>query len=139
MSSDIWADLRSSRLLFLFLSFLYLIGFTETYWSQKVLTPAPLGPWLRHVVNLALILIFALQHSVMARPGFKKAWTRIIPESVERSTYVLLSTLALICLALWQPMPGVIWDAVAQVLHGAHHRFLPVGAVFCLDLHDRPF
>ncbi|MGB1005736.1 MAG: hypothetical protein ACPGVX_01080, partial [Thalassobaculaceae bacterium] len=103
---------------FFFLSFLYLIGFLGNLLVPKSINTGTAGSMAASaVINLALILIFALQHSVMARPGFKKAWTRIIPESIERSTYVLLSTLALILLmALWQPMPGVIWDASGSSL-----------------------
>jgi protein-S-isoprenylcysteine O-methyltransferase Ste14 len=62
------------------------------------------------LVNSGLVLLFGLQHSVMARPGFKKAWTRIVPASVERSTYLLFSCAALALLFWkWQPMGGVIW------------------------------
>ena len=63
------------------------------------------------VVNALLLLVFALQHSVMARPAFKAWLTKYIPTAAERSTYVLMSSLALILLfCFWQPMGGVIWD-----------------------------
>jgi len=76
------------------------------------------------VVNLALLTLFAVQHSGMARPGFKRWWTRVVPEPIERSTYVLLTCFAMWALfAFWQPMPTVIWEtqrpfgqAVLQVM-----------------------
>jgi protein-S-isoprenylcysteine O-methyltransferase Ste14 len=62
-------------------------------------------------INVALLGVFALQHSIMAGKWFKDAWTRIIPPAAERSTYVLFSSIALLLLfANWQPMGGVIWD-----------------------------
>lgn len=62
------------------------------------------------VVNLALIGLFGLQHSLMARPWFKARWTRLVPEPVERSTYVLLASLALAVLMWgWRPLPDVVW------------------------------
>ncbi len=62
------------------------------------------------MVNLLLMSVFAIQHSVMARRQFKQWWTKFVPKSVERSTYVLFSSLALILLcAMWRPMPTVIW------------------------------
>ena len=62
-------------------------------------------------INAGLVLAFALQHSVMARPAFKKIWTQIIPEPIERSTYVLCSCIALgALLYFWQPLGGVVWD-----------------------------
>ena len=63
------------------------------------------------IVNLLLMSVFALQHSVMARKPFKQWWTQFVPKSVERSTYVLLSSLALMLLFWqWRPMPAVIWQ-----------------------------
>lgn len=62
-------------------------------------------------INLALLTVFALQHSVMARKGFKAWWTRIVPRAAERSTYTLFSSIALLAMFwFWQPMGGVIWD-----------------------------
>jgi methanethiol S-methyltransferase len=72
----------------------------------------PLLPAL--AVNAALVLVFGLQHSVMARPWFKRYWTRVIPEPIERSTYVLLSNVALAALMiLWQPIDTVVWEVPA--------------------------
>jgi protein-S-isoprenylcysteine O-methyltransferase Ste14 len=72
--------------------------------------------WL---VDLLLLTLFALQHSIMARPEFKKWWTKIVPWAVERSTYVLFASASLIVLfAFWRPLPGVIWDVQNIVLSG---------------------
>jgi protein-S-isoprenylcysteine O-methyltransferase Ste14 len=63
------------------------------------------------LIDLGLLGLFALQHCVMARPAFKRVWTRVVPEPVERSTYVLASSLALIVLFWqWRPLGGVVWD-----------------------------
>jgi protein-S-isoprenylcysteine O-methyltransferase Ste14 len=63
------------------------------------------------LTDLALLMLFAIQHSVMARPAFKRWWTRFIPEPAERSTYVLASSLALIVLfAFWRPLGGIVWS-----------------------------
>ena len=63
------------------------------------------------VINVALMVLFGLQHSVMARPGFKRVLTRVIPRAAERSTYVLLSGIVLILIAAWwQPLPGFVWQ-----------------------------
>jgi protein-S-isoprenylcysteine O-methyltransferase Ste14 len=63
------------------------------------------------IVDLGLLAIFAIQHSVMARPRFKQWWTQIVPQPVERSTYVLFSSVALFAVfALWQPLGGAIWN-----------------------------
>lgn len=95
-----------------FVTFLYAIGFVEGMVVPKHIDSGAVGPISEALlVNVALMSLFAIQHSVMARRQFKEWWTQYVPKTVERSTYVLLSSLVLIVLfAHWQPIPGVVWQ-----------------------------
>lgn len=100
-----------------FITFLYAIGFIGNIFVPVTIDSAPKGPLTTSLlINFALLAIFAVQHSVMARPAFKQWWTTIIPTVIERSTYVLFSSLALIALfVFWQPLGGIVWSVSSPV------------------------
>lgn len=109
-----------------FATLLYAIGFIGNLWVPKSIDSAREAPLVvALLINAALIGVFAVQHSVMARPAFKRWWTRIIPQAAERSTYILLSSVALIALfAFWEPIGGVVWSIESRVgqalIYGAY-------------------
>jgi len=97
-----------------FTTFLAFIAFVAGVLPPLVQIDA--SPWQAAVIDLGLVVGFGLQHSVMARQGFKRVWTRVVPKPVERAAYVLAASLALGALiAFWQPLPGVLWTVHGTV------------------------
>jgi len=93
-------------------SFLYSVGFIGNFSLPTTIDRGHLSPPIQAIgIDLALLSLFAIQHSVMARPSFKRWWTRFIPDSIERSTYVLLSSLLLLLIFWqWRPIPDTVWS-----------------------------
>ncbi len=103
---------------------LYAIGFVSDFFVPKTIDTGAASPTgIALAINLALMSLFAVQHSVMARKPFKQWWTQYIPKSIERSTYVLFASVALLLLFWqWRPMPAIVWHIeepeVATVITG---------------------
>lgn len=122
--------------LLFFATFLYLIAFVGNLpWVPVTVdrggAVGPIG--LALAVDVALIALFGLQHSVMARPGFKRAWTRIVPAPIERSVYVVAASLALILLfLLWRPIPGPVWSVDNAVAAAALWALFALGWLIVL-------
>lgn len=116
--------------------FLYSLAFIVGFGVPVTLDTLPVAGdsmWTALAVNLGLLMLFALQHSVMARPAFKKWWTKFVPTAVERSTYVLFTNIAMIAMmVLWQPMGGVVWDVQHTVGRGALYGLGAAGWIVVL-------
>ena len=117
-----------------FATFLYALGFVGNFVVPVTLDGAPrMSTGQALAVDLALLGVFALQHSLMARPFFKRWLTRLIPESAERSTYVLFSSLALIALFIfWQPLGGVVWEVRDPIWGAALYSLFAFGWLLVL-------
>jgi protein-S-isoprenylcysteine O-methyltransferase Ste14 len=107
----------------------YAVGFMGNLWVPRSIDAAPSAPLGQALlINLCLLAVFAVQHSVMARGSFKRWLTRFIPAAAERSTFVLASSLALILLfALWEPMGGVVWDVESPLVQGGIYALYGLG------------
>lgn len=116
-----------------YLLFLGVFSYTILFIGNTIVTPSldaggspDLGRAL--AIDVGLLTAFALQHSIMARPAFKRLWTRIVPEAAERSTYVLVSTLLLAAIVyFWQPLGGVIWQLRDPLAVGLLYALFAVG------------
>lgn len=115
-------------------TFLYGVAFLGNFGLDRTIDGAATVPFGQALlVNTLLLGLFAVQHSVMARPSFKQWWTTFIPTPVERSTYVLFSSLALLLLFYaWQPMGGTIWEAQDPIVRGAMYSLFAGGWLLIL-------
>ncbi|HVP49232.1 MAG TPA: methyltransferase [Bryobacteraceae bacterium] len=115
-------------------TFLYAIGFLGNLYVPKSIDSGPEGSIAAALaVDAGLLALFALQHSIMARPWFKSAWTRIVPEPVERSTYVLFSSLALALMFWqWRPIGGTIWRIEGGIAEAAIRGLYVAGLLIVL-------
>lgn len=127
--------------LFFLVVFLYMIGFVGGFLVPKHIDSGAVAPLATTVlVDVALLGLFAIQHTVMARPAFKRWWTRYIPPAAERSTFVLVASALLALLAWqWRPLPGVVWRVENPVGVAALHGLYALGwatvlyATFLID------
>lgn len=112
-----------------FATFLYLIGFVGDLLVPKSLDGALQVSWGQAILtNLLLILLFGMQHSVMARPKFKQWWTQFVPKSIERSTFVLFTSICLCTLFyFWQPMGGIVWSVENGFGQGVLYALFALG------------
>jgi len=117
-----------------FATFLYALGFVGNFVVPVTMDGVPrVGTGLALAIDVGLLGLFAVQHSLMARPFFKRWLTRLIPESAERSTYVLFSSLALIALFLfWQPLGGVVWEVRDPVWQAVLYALFAFGWLLVL-------
>jgi protein-S-isoprenylcysteine O-methyltransferase Ste14 len=117
-----------------FATFLYAIGFIGGFGVPHSIDSAAEGPLATAVVvDVLLLAVFALQHSVMARPAFKRWWTRIVPEPAERSTYVLASSVALLLLFWqWRPIGGLVWQVEQPMVAAALYALFAAGWIIVL-------
>ncbi|MFO0837928.1 MAG: NnrU family protein [Phycisphaerae bacterium] len=97
---------------FFFATIMYAIGFVGNWLVPKSIDTGPVRPiWQSVLINAALLSVFVLQHTIMARPAFKRWWTRIVPRAAERSTFVLLASASLgLVFWQWRPLPQTIWS-----------------------------
>jgi methanethiol S-methyltransferase len=116
-------------------AFLYLIGFVGNLFLPTTIDKGHLSPPIQSIgIDLALLSLFAMQHSVMARPSFKRWWTRFTPVSIERSTYVLLSSLILLLLFWqWRPIPNMVWSVTDPLAAGAIRVLFWIGWIVALS------
>lgn len=117
-----------------FATLLYAIGFMGNFGVPKTMDSGAEGSLaMALAVDAGLLAIFAMQHSIMARPWFKRAWTKLVPEPAERSTYVLFSSLALLLVFWqWQPIGGVIWAVTNPVGEAVISGIYAVGLLIVL-------
>lgn len=121
--------------LFFSVTFVFAIGFVSGVGVPKTIDNGEAAPLLRALaIDLSLMSLFAIQHSVMARRGFKQWWTRLISPSVERSTYVLAATLALALLIWqWRPLPTIVWQLRDTGAAGVVHALGALGWIIVLS------
>jgi protein-S-isoprenylcysteine O-methyltransferase Ste14 len=117
-----------------FATFLYAIAFLGNFAIPNPIDGQPTtGVGRAIAINIGLLAVFALQHSIMARPAFKRWWTQFVPTAAERSTYVLFSSLALILLFwLWQPIGAVIWQVNSPLGQGLLYAGYALGWILLL-------
>jgi methanethiol S-methyltransferase len=117
-----------------FATFLYAVAFLGDFGVSRTIDSGVEGSLVSALaINAGLLALFALQHSIMARSWFKRAWTRIVPPAAERSTYVLFSSLALILLFWqWRPMGGVVWQVDNELGQMAIYLVYAVGWILLL-------
>ena len=130
MLSRTWIFLYGLACYVIFLfTFLYAVGFVGNFAVPRTIDAAPSGDFATSLaIDLLLLGIFAVQHSVMARPVFKRWVTRFIPQAAERSTYVLTASLALIALfVFWRPLGGVVWQVQSPLAAGGLHLLCAFG------------